>query len=302
MKPKTGWLLLASILLAGSISSPCQANEDPASLQARADSRDPEAMFQLGRACLNGDGVRKDLKKAFDLMSAAAEMGHADAMGGVGYFHSNGLVVPKNPAEAERWFRLGAEKGSAKSRLNLGKILLQRSEGSAGDADALRADGLRWIRMAADQGLPEAAYSFGLIRYFGDHGQEQDYRLAAAYLKNAADAGNADARNILGAIYENGQGVPVDEVEAKRWYRLAAYQGHAKAQANLGRLTGPTLEDRETRVEAISWLILASSQNEVTASKLLRDIPPSLKPGDMEDARKRAALHRARIGNPKSGS
>lgn len=298
MKPSFGRIAIATLLMAGFSLSSSVAMEDPAVLQAKADEGQPEAMFQLGRAHLAGNGVRKDLKKAYDLMSAAAEKGHADAMGGVGYFHSNGLVVPKNPEEATRWFRMGAEKGSAKARLNLGKQLLSRSEGSSGDAESLRSEGLRWVRMAADQGLPEAAYSYGLIVYFGDHGQTQDYQVAAAYLRIAADAGNPEARNILGAIHENGQGVPIHEEEARRWYRQAAYQGHAKAQANLGRLTGPTLEDRETRVEALSWLILASAQNEVTAVKLLRDITPSLKPGDMDEAKKRAALHRSKITKP----
>lgn len=298
MKTSPSLFIIASMLLSGLTVLPCAAGEDPAVLQARVDDGDAEAMFKLGRACLHGDGVRKDLKKSFELMSAAAGKGHADAMGAVGYFHANGLVVSKDAEEAAHWFRKGAEKGSAKARLNLGKDLLKRSEGSGGDSAALREEGLRWIRMAADQGLPEAAYSYGLIFYFGDHGLNQDYKLASAYLKTAAEAGNPDARNILGAIHENGQGTEVNEEEAKRWYRLAAFQGHAKAQANLGRLTGPTLQDSESRVEALAWLILAASQNEITAVKLLRDVPPSLKPGDMDKAKERAALYWAKVSKP----
>ena len=36
-------------------------------------------------------------------------------------------------------------------------------------------------------------------------------------------------------MYDNDHGVPEDDKEALKWYRLAAEQGHAKAQYNLGR-------------------------------------------------------------------
>ena len=50
----------------------------------------------------------------------------------------------------------------------------------------------------------------------------------------AADQGHADAQYNLGLMYANGEGVVEDDAEAVRWYRLAADQGHADAQHNLG--------------------------------------------------------------------
>ena len=49
-----------------------------------------------------------------------------------------------------------------------------------------------------------------------------------------AEQGNAVAQNNLGYAYDNGFGVPEDDAEAVRWYRLAAEQGDADAQNNLG--------------------------------------------------------------------
>ena len=46
--------------------------------------------------------------------------------------------------------------------------------------------------------------------------------------------GTPDAQNNLGVMYANGEGVPEDDAEAVRWYRLAADQGDADAQYNLG--------------------------------------------------------------------
>ena len=35
-------------------------------------------------------------------------------------------------------------------------------------------------------------------------------------------------------MYDEGQGVPQDYAEAVKWYRMAADQGNADAQSNLG--------------------------------------------------------------------
>ena len=61
----------------------------------------------------------------------------------------------------------------------------------------------------------------------------EDDAEAARWYRLAADQGLADAQNNLGLMYDNGEGVPEDDAEAVRWYRLAADQGDAGAQ-NLG--------------------------------------------------------------------
>ena len=37
-------------------------------------------------------------------------------------------------------------------------------------------------------------------------------------------------------MYAHGEGVPEDDAEAVRWFRLAADQGDARAQGNLGAM------------------------------------------------------------------
>ena len=51
-----------------------------------------------------------------------------------------------------------------------------------------------------------------------------------------AERGNTDAQFNLGQMYYYGRGVPRDYKTAVKWYRLAAKQGYAKAQKNLGIL------------------------------------------------------------------
>jgi TPR repeat protein len=52
----------------------------------------------------------------------------------------------------------------------------------------------------------------------------------------AANQGHAQAQYNLGVMHANGEGVQQDFTKAVKWYRLAADQGDAKAQFNLGAM------------------------------------------------------------------
>ena len=55
-----------------------------------------------------------------------------------------------------------------------------------------------------------------------------------AALQAKEEAGDTTSRSLLGWIYANGWGVPKDYGKAAHWDRLAAHQGLASAQYNLG--------------------------------------------------------------------
>jgi TPR repeat protein len=61
--------------------------------------------------------------------------------------------------------------------------------------------------------------------------------------------GDAKAQFQLGWMYSKGQGVPKDNTEALKWYRLAAEQGDAKAQRSLGSMYS---EEKEARFQCAS--------------------------------------------------
>jgi hypothetical protein len=54
-----------------------------------------------------------------------------------------------------------------------------------------------------------------------------------------AEQGDAYAQYDLRAMYYNGFGMPKDDAEVARWYRLAAEQGDAYAQTGLGCVCTP---------------------------------------------------------------
>ena len=69
-------------------------------------------------------------------------------------------------------------------------------------------------------------------------GVPQDDGEALRWYRLAADQGHAGAQSNLGLTYANGRGVPQDDDEAARWFRLAADQGHAGGQYTLGLMYG----------------------------------------------------------------
>jgi TPR repeat protein len=64
----------------------------------------------------------------------------------------------------------------------------------------------------------------------------KNYPVALAKFRLAAAQGNGQAQFNLGVMFEQGQGVAQDYVEAVRWYRLAAAQGLDSAQFMLGTM------------------------------------------------------------------
>ena len=87
-----------------------------------------------------------------------------------------------------------------------------------------------------------------------------DYDVAEVWFRIAAKQGNAGAQHNLGVMYENGQGVPQDDAEAVKWYRMAAEQGYDKPQNNLGQMYRNGLGVPQDDAEAVKWYRKAAEQ------------------------------------------
>ncbi len=82
--------------------------------------------------------------------------------------------------------------------------------------------------------LMEASPAQGLYTEAMHALRQDDPARAAATLKKAVELNYAPAQAMLGFLYAHGQGVTRDDAEAVRLYRLAADQGNALGQTNLG--------------------------------------------------------------------
>lgn len=62
--------------------------------------------------------------------------------------------------------------------------------------------------------------------------EQKNYRCALEWLQKAAEQGHAGAQNRLGVMYERGEGVPMDLVQAYVWFTRAAASQNTYAAAN----------------------------------------------------------------------
>lgn len=121
-----------------------------------------------------------------------------------------------------------------------------------------------------------------------------DAREAVRLYRLAADQGNALAQNNLGVMYEGGQGMlPRNDREAERLYRLSADQGFPGGQANLGVLyaTGRGGLPRNDR-EAVRFWMLAAEQEDPQAQNNLGRMYAEGRGGLPRDAREAARMWR----------
>ena len=89
------------------------------------------------------------------------------------------------------------------------------------------------IKSSAERGDADDQYLLGLMYDYGEGIPENDAE-AAKWYRLAAERGISDAQFHLGVMYLLGEGVPANDLEAIEWFRLAAKQGDERAQYNLG--------------------------------------------------------------------
>ena len=81
----------------------------------------------------------------------------------------------------------------------------------------------------------------------------------------AAEQGDASAQTDLGLLYYKGQDVPQDYTEAMRWFRKAADQEHARAQWGLGHMYEQGNGVARDLSEAAKWYRKAAERGDTVA-------------------------------------
>jgi TPR repeat protein len=126
-----------------------------------------------------------------------------------------------------------AEQGDPDAQAGLGALYLG-GYGIARD----EAAAMTWFRKAAEQGHPNGQFSLASL-YYG----RKEYGPAASWYRRAADQGNALAQIRLARMYAEGPGLARDDVQAFKWFAVAAARGadsYARTNAAKGRDTTAT--------------------------------------------------------------
>ncbi len=158
-----------------------------------------------------------------------AERGDTVGQYNLGWAHYNGVGIPTNYPVAHRWFVKAAAGGNAEAQDYLG---IMHANGQAVPKNLTEARA--WYKKAADRGNDLG--KLHLVNLLLDDKTEASDALALAYVKPLVAKGNDDAQFYLAFMYETGRGVPVNQAEAVRLYKLSAAQGDADAQRNLKHL------------------------------------------------------------------
>lgn len=83
-------------------------------------------------------------------------------------------------------------------------------------------------------------------------------------MKTAAEKGDAEAQYLLGLQYQAGDGIEKNPVEATKWLRQAATQGHVGAQGALGAMQAAS-GNADEAAEAAKWLRAAAEEGRTEA-------------------------------------
>jgi hypothetical protein len=133
---------------------------------------------------------RADYGAAVAIWRPLAEAGDADAQFNLGQAYRLGRGVAINLGAAKSWFERAASSGHLDAQTTLGLLLFQNGD---------QAEGLKWLRRAAEQGEPRALLVYGTAVYNGD-GIVQDRVLGYAYVSRAAAAGLGAAKETLAQL------------------------------------------------------------------------------------------------------
>ncbi len=155
-----------------------------------------------------------------------------------------------------------------------------------------------------------------------------DFATAMRLWRPLAEQGNVTAQYNLGVMYAKGRGVPQDYVqaylwfnlaasrlsdvkhrddaEAVKWYRLAAEQGYASAQYNLGLMYAKGQGVPQDYVQAHMWFDLAASRFPARKAKR-RDqaignrafVASKMTPAQLAEAQRLAREWKPKKGKPK---
>jgi SEL1 protein len=182
---------------------------------------DADAMAHLGHMFANGIGVNEPSNEtALALFRAAVDKGNARAAYGLGYMHLGGFGVDRDLTKAFEHITNAAEAGSPEAQFHLGALYArgvfgkdapkeENAEKESENAYARpskrdHAKAFYNFNLAAAQGHATATYNLAIMQLSGSLGLPQTCKAAALLLKGLAErgawtAGVEEARGALAA-------------------------------------------------------------------------------------------------------
>ncbi|MCQ2069689.1 MAG: sel1 repeat family protein [archaeon] len=188
---------------------------------------------------------------------ASAKNGDPKGMCDLGFFYYAGYFVKQSDREAAKWYKMSAEKGYAEAQNNLASMY----EEGKGVLKSI-PEAIRWYTKAADQDNTDACFNLAVL-YLSQPAEK--HMLAHKYMVKAAETGDPEAQNLLGIMYDEGDGVEQSFEKAVEWFTKAAEQGHIDAQFNLAEKYEKGEGVEKSLETAAEWYGAAAEQDDEDA-------------------------------------
>ena len=199
-----------------------------------------DAQFRLGIYYEDEfDGFSRSLVESPEYwFEKAAHQGHPEGQYRLGLLESSS-------EKCKFWMRQAADKGSTNAIDWLKEYgdedaceSTDEEACESTDEEACESTDILELRTSAQSGNPESQYKLGLLYEHGDgdgdgDGLLIDHKLAAFWLRKAAEQGHIEAQFILGSMLDEYGLIAKSKNEAEHWIRVAASAGHHDASAML---------------------------------------------------------------------
>jgi TPR repeat protein len=172
------------------------------------------ACASLGWLYLSGDGVKKDEKKAADIIEPLCQRGHALSCGMLADMYQDGLGVPEDVEKATELYRRSCEAGVLSSCYQYAHKFWNLDDD---DDEAHHKMAVAYFEKACQGGLKVGCLETA-VGYLNGIGVTADHGRAVQYYDIACDRGVAVACSVLGGIFERGEQVTEDARRAAQYF------------------------------------------------------------------------------------
>ena len=96
-----------------------------------------------------------------------------------------------------------------------------------------------------------------------------------------AEMGDSASQLALADLYQSGEGIQKDDVEAVRWLRAAAAQGETGAAYKLANAYKIGQGVPASKIDAYCWFVLASDAGDDRSEEQIKELTPQLSDADI---------------------
>lgn len=278
-----------------------------------ANKGDMEAQYNLGTVYETGFGVAVNYKQAAKWFMKAADKGQVLAQLKLGILYYLGKGVPESSIKGDKWIRSAAKNGNELARQLQNKVLapdiavdmdvksvVEQVHKALANGDIYANEKLIQIlaKLAQEHRHPPKKKRFaGEVTGSGakpgtvktevpqflekEKPQVEKPKNDLASIQRAAKEGDAESQYRLGRMYETGQKVDHDQVQAVKWYASAAQRGQHDAQYRLGLAYLYGTGINKDPIKGKGWIKKAAAHDVEAARQLLVFFKP--RTSDVED-------------------